>query len=143
MFARLFEFLYISVYRETTFMEIFNNADHNVFLTVVGNTKKGFEILNQYNFFQEDVLNNYIHDFFVNEFLESKLDLKNEKVPKQYRNNFDWFGFGLKNDTILEENALESQDVSFTENNHLIDTSFNENDGKNKKSIKRNKIKSI
>lgn len=124
-------------------MEIFNNADHNVFLTVVGNTKKGFEILNQYNFFQEDVLNNYIHDFFVNEFLESKLDLKNEKVPKQYRNNFDWFGFGLKNDTILEENALESQDVSFTENNHLIDTSFNENDGKNKKSIKRNKIKSI
>lgn len=38
--ARLFEFLYISVYRETTFMEIFNNADPNVFLEAVGITKK-------------------------------------------------------------------------------------------------------
>ena len=30
--SRLFEFLYISVYRETTFNEIFNNADPDVFL---------------------------------------------------------------------------------------------------------------
>lgn len=61
-------------------MEIFNNADSNVFLEEVEITKKDFEILNKYNFFQGDVLSNYIHDLFVNEFLESKLDLKNEKV---------------------------------------------------------------
>lgn len=40
LLARLFEFLYISVYRETTFMEIFKNADPNVFLEAVGITKK-------------------------------------------------------------------------------------------------------
>ena len=93
--ARLFEFLYISVYRETTFQEIFKNADPNVFLEAVGITKKDFEVLNKYHIFQEDVLNNYIHDFFVNESLGSKLNLEDEKVKKQYRNSFDWFGFGL------------------------------------------------
>lgn len=98
LLARLFEFLYISVYRETTFMEIFKNADPNVFLEAVGITKKDFEILNKYKVFQEDVLNNYIHDFFVNESLGSKLDLKDEEVRKQYRNSFDWFGFGLEKD---------------------------------------------
>lgn len=98
LLARLFEFLYISVYRETTFIEIFKNADPNVFLEAVGITKKDFEILNKYKVFQEDVLNNYIHDFFVNESLGSKLDLKDEEVRKQYRNSFDWFGFGLEKD---------------------------------------------
>ncbi len=96
--ARLFEFLYISVYRETTFMEIFNNADPNVFLEAVGITKNEFEVLNKYKIFQEDVLNNYIHDFFVNESLGNRLNLDDEKVKKQYRNSFDWFGFGLEND---------------------------------------------
>lgn len=103
LLARLFEFLYISVYRETTFMEIFKNADPNVFLEAVGITKKDFEILNKYKVFQEDVLNNYIHDFFVNESLGSKLDLKDEEVRKQYRNSFDWFGFGLENGNAVEE----------------------------------------
>lgn len=103
LLARLFEFLYISVYRETTFMEIFKNADPNVFLEAVGITKKDFEILNKYKVFQEDVLNNYIHDFFVNESLGSKLDLKDEEVRKQYRNSFDWFGFGLENGNAVQE----------------------------------------
>lgn len=103
LLARLFEFLYISVYRETTFMEIFKNADPNVFLEAVGITKKDFEILNKYKIFQEDVLNNYIHDFFVNESLGSKLDLKDEEVRQQYRNSFDWFGFGLENGNAVQE----------------------------------------
>ena len=94
--ARLFEFLYISVYRETTFEEIFNNADPNIFLEAVGISKKDFEVLNKYKIFQEDVLNNYIHDFFVNESLGSKLNLDDEDILKQYRNSFDWFGFGLE-----------------------------------------------
>ena len=93
--ARLFEFLYISVYRETTFQEIFNNADPNVFLEAVGITKKDFEVLNKYHVFQENVLNNYIHQFFVNESLGAKLNLEDEEVKKQYRNSFDWFGFGI------------------------------------------------
>lgn len=93
--ARLFEFLYISVYRETTFDEIFKNADPNVFLEAVGITKKDFEILNKYKIFQEDVLNNYIHEFFVNESLGEKLDLSDENINKQYRNSFNWFGFGV------------------------------------------------
>ena len=93
--ARLFEFLYISVYRETTFDEIFKNADPNVFLEAVGITKKDFEILNKYKIFQEDVLNNYIHEFFINESLGERLDLSDENVKKQYRNSFDWFGFGI------------------------------------------------
>lgn len=96
--ARLFEFLYISVYRETTFDEIFNNADPDIFLEAVGITKKDFEILNKYKVFQEDVLNNYIHDFFVNESLGSKINLEDQEIKKQYRNSFDWFGFGFENE---------------------------------------------
>lgn len=49
-------------------------------------------------------MNNYIHDFFVNESLGSKLDLKDEEVRKQYRNSFDWFRFGLENGNAVEEN---------------------------------------
>lgn len=108
--ARLFEFLYISVYRETTFNEIFNNADPNVFLEAVGITKKDFEILNKYKVFQEDVLNNYIHDFFVNESLGSKLNLEDEKIKKQYRNSFDWFGFGLESNEEQINKKLDSHD---------------------------------
>lgn len=95
--ARLFEFLFISVYRETTFKEIFNNADPIIFLEAVGITKEDFEVLNKYKVFQEDVLNNYIHEFFVNESLGSKLNLEDENIQKQYRNSFDWFGFGIEN----------------------------------------------
>ncbi len=87
--SRLFEFLYISVYRETTFDEIFKNADPNVFLETVGITKKEFEVLNKYKVSQEDVLNNYIHDFFVNESLGSKLNLQDESVREKYKNSFD------------------------------------------------------
>ena len=93
--SRLFEFLYISVYRETTFKEIFKNADPNVFLSAVGITKEDFEILNKYHVFQEDILNNYIREFFENESLGETLDLTDEKIKEQYRNSFDWFGFGV------------------------------------------------
>lgn len=100
--ARLFEFLYISVYRETTFQEIFKNAEPNIFLEAVGITKKDFEVLNKYHIFQENVLNNYIHQFFVNESLGSKLNLEDEEIKHQYRNSFDWFGFGLDGETEPE-----------------------------------------
>lgn len=96
--ARLFEFLYISVYRETTFNEIFKNADPDIFLQAVGITKKDFEILNKYKVFQENVLNNYIHEFFVNESLGATLNLNDEQIKEKYRNSFDWFGFGLEKD---------------------------------------------
>ena len=102
--ARLFEFLYISVYRETTFMEIFNNADPNVFLEAVGITKKDFEVLNKYKVFQEDVLNNYIHDFFINESLGLKIDSQSKEAISQYRNSFDWFEFGLENNGQIDNN---------------------------------------
>lgn len=91
-------------------MEIFKNADPNVFLEAVGITKKDFEILNKYKIFQEDVLNNYIHDFFVNESLGTKLDLKDEEVRKQYRNSFDWFGFGLENGNAVGEDQTIAND---------------------------------
>ena len=100
--ARLFEFLYISVYRETTFDEIFSNANPDVFLEAVGITKEDFEVLNKYKIFQVNVLNNYIHQFFVNESLGSKLNLEDEEIKRKYRNSFDWFGFGIENERGLE-----------------------------------------
>ena len=96
--SRLFEFLYISVYRETTFDEIFANADADIFLEAVGITKEEFQILNKYHIFEENMLNNCIHDFFVNESLGSRLNMESEEVRKRYRNSFDWFGFGLESD---------------------------------------------
>ena len=93
--SRLFEFLYISVYRETTFDEIFKNADPDVFLEAVGITKDEFKVLNRYHIFEENTLNSCIHDFFVNESLGSSLDLGKEENRKRYRNSFDWFGFGV------------------------------------------------
>ena len=135
LLARLFEFLYISVYRETTFMEIFKNADPNVFLEAVGITKKDFEILNKYKVFQEDVLNSYIHDFFVNESLGSKLDLKDEAIRKQYRNSFDWFGFGVENEdavggeTIAEDKETNSKEYDYL-NKAIQDVKGNEDNEK-------------
>ena len=69
--------------------------------------KKDFEVLNKYHIFQEDVLNNYIHDFFVNESLGSKLDLTDEKIKTQYRNSFDWFGYGVidEGEIHIDENV--------------------------------------
>ncbi len=93
--SRLFEFLYISVYRETTFEEIFNNADPNTFLEAVGITKDEFTILNRYHIFEEHTLNSCIHDFFVNESLGLSLDMGDEENRKRYRNSFGWFGFGV------------------------------------------------
>lgn len=46
----LFEFLYICVYRESTFQEIFKDADPKTFLEAVVND---FEVLDKYNVFQE------------------------------------------------------------------------------------------
>ena len=94
--SRLFEFLYISVYRETTFDEIFKNADPDVFLEAVGITKDEFTVLNRYHIFEEHTLNSCIHDFFVNESLGSSLDLGKEENRKRYRNSFDWYGFGVE-----------------------------------------------
>lgn len=95
LLARLFEFLYISVYRETTFDEIFRNANPEIFLEAVGITKEEFTILNRYHIFEENTLNNCIRDFFVNESLGSRLDMNDEEVRKNYRNSFDWFGYGI------------------------------------------------
>ena len=119
--ARLFEFLYISVYRETTFMEIFNNADPNVFLEAVGITKKDFEVLNKYKVFQEDVLNNYIHDFFINESLGLKIDSQSKEAISQYRNSFDWFEFGLENNEQIDNNEN-------TVNSNITSDNGNSND---------------
>jgi len=102
LISRLFEFLYISVYRETTFKEIFNNANPEVFLEAVGITKDDFETLNRYHVFQEDVLNNYIHEFFVNESLGSILNHEDEIVKENYRNSFDWFGFSKINEDLVK-----------------------------------------
>ena len=93
--SRLFEFLYISVYRETTFDEIFKNADPDTFLEAVGITKDEFTVLNRYHIFEEQTLNSCIHDFFVNESLGSTLDLGDEENRRRYRNSFDWYGFGV------------------------------------------------
>ena len=93
--SRLFEFLFISVYRETTFDEIFKNADPQVFLEAVGITKEQFEKLNKYHIFQENVLNNYIKEFFHNEALGKDLDKLTDAERERYRNSFDWFGFGI------------------------------------------------
>ena len=106
--SRLFEFLYISVYRETTFDEIFDNADPDRFLEAVGITKSEFTTLNKYNIFEENALNNCIRDFFVNESLGSRLDLDDEQVRKQYRNSFDWFGFGVESASDLVEKGKGS-----------------------------------
>jgi len=114
LISRLFQFLYISVYRETTFMEIFNNANPEVFLEAVGITKDDFEILNRYHVFQEDVLNNYIHEFFVNESLGSTLNHENENVKENYRNSFSWFGFSEINGD-LEKSIHEYEGNIHTE----------------------------
>jgi hypothetical protein len=95
--SKVFQFLYISVYRETTFKEVFVNADSYVFHSAVGIKKEEFEILNKYNIFQERVLDNYIHEFFVNESLGKQLDKENEIFKNNYRNSFNWFGFGIEN----------------------------------------------
>ena len=102
--ARLFEFLYISVYRETTFDEIFKNADPHIFLEAVGITKEDFEVLNKYHIFKEDILNGFIREFFENESIGSTLDLSNPEVLKNYRNSFDWFDYG-----IVEGQEVESE----------------------------------
>lgn len=96
--ARLFEFLYISVYRETTFAEVFKNAKPEVFLSAVGITKEDFQKLNQYKIFKEQTLNNIIRDFFVNETLGQSLNKDDPDVKDNYRNSFNWFGYGVVDD---------------------------------------------
>lgn len=107
--SRLFEFLYISVYRETTFDEIFKNADPDVFLEAVGITKEDFTVLNRYHIFEEQTLNSCIHDFFVNESLGSTLDLGKEENRRRYRNSFDWYGFGVSDDTRMPGSESRSE----------------------------------
>ena len=91
--TRLFEFLYISVYRETKFDEILQNAEDKKFLEAVGITKKDFEVINRYNIFNKRILDSYISDFFANETLGKSLS-SNEENKKKYRNSFNWFGYG-------------------------------------------------
>jgi hypothetical protein len=95
--AKVFQFLYISVYRETKFKDVFANADPFVFHSAVGIKKEEFEILNKYQIFQERVLDAYIHEFFVNESLGKKFDESDENFKQNYRNSFNWFGFGIEN----------------------------------------------
>lgn len=95
--AKVFQFLYISVYRETKFSEVFENADANIFHAAVGITKEDFKILNKYKIFQERILDNYIHEFFVNESLGKTIDTESLEIKAKYRNSFNWFGFGIDN----------------------------------------------
>jgi len=95
--AKVFQFLYISVYRETKFSEVFENADSSVFHAAVGITKEDFKILNKYKIFQERILDNYIHEFFVNESLGKTIDSDFVEIKSKYRNSFNWFGFGIEN----------------------------------------------
>jgi hypothetical protein len=95
--AKVFQFLYISVFRETKFKDVFANADPFVFHSAVGIKKEEFEILNKYQIFQERVLDAYIHEFFVNESLGKKFDESDENFKQNYRNSFNWFGFGIEN----------------------------------------------
>lgn len=97
LLSKVFQFLYISVYRETIFKEVFANADPYVFHSAVGIRKEEFEIINKYNIFQERILDNYIHEFFVNESLGKKLDEESELFKQNYRNSFNWFGYGIEN----------------------------------------------
>ncbi len=101
--SRLIEFLYISVYRETTFSEIFKNADPDIFLEAVGIKKEDFEVLNKYKIFEENTLNNYIHEFFVNESIGATLNLDDPNIRNQYRNSFDWFGYGVDHEKVQKD----------------------------------------
>jgi hypothetical protein len=94
--SKIFQFLYISVYRETKFKEVFANADSYVFHSAVGIKKEDFEILNRYQVFQERILDAYIHEFFTNETLGKNMDQENETNKQKYRNSFNWFGFGIE-----------------------------------------------
>ena len=128
--SRLIEFLFISVYRETTFREIFKNADPDVFLEAVGIKKEDFEALNKYHIFEEKTLNNYIHEFFVNESIGENLDTNNPDVNNQYRNSFGWFGFNKIEQQIKgyvnETNARAIQDEITSYNNEVdVDTDAN------------------
>jgi hypothetical protein len=96
--SKVFQFLYISVYRETRFMDVFENADPYVFHSAVGIKKEEFEILNKYRVFQERVLDGYIHEFFVNESLGRVNESASEEFKKRYRNSFNWFGYGVNSD---------------------------------------------
>lgn len=94
--SRLLQFLYISVYRERKFDEVFDQAKDEVFLQAIGISKDKFAKLNKYNIFNEELLNRYIDEFFRNESLQVKL--RNEDEHNYYRNSFNWFGFGLEKD---------------------------------------------
>jgi hypothetical protein len=136
LISRLFQFLYISVYRETTFDEIFKNANPEVFLEAVGITKKDFETLNRYNVFQEDVLNNYIHEFFVNESLGSSLNMDDEIVKKNYRNSFQWFGHS---DVTAEEIQKDIESYIQEINEHEKEKSVIETTTDTSKDVKEQK----
>lgn len=125
--SRLIEFLFISVYRETTFREIFKNADPDVFLEAVGIKKEDFEALNKYHIFEEKTLNNYIHEFFVNESIGKNLDTNNPNINNQYRNSFGWFGFNKIEQEVKgyvnETNARAIQDEITSYSNEVdVDT---------------------
>ena len=119
--SRLIEFLFISVYRETTFSEIFKNADPDIFLEAVGIKKEDFETLNKYHIFEEKTLNNYIHEFFVNESIGENLDTNNYDINNQYRNSFGWFGFNKieqdAKDYVNEASAKAAQGEIISYNN--------------------------
>lgn len=101
--SKVFQFLFICVYRETKFREVFENADSYVFHSAVGIKKEDFEIFNKYRAFQERVLDGYIHEFFVNESLGKVTENVSDEFRNRYRNSFYWFGYGIGS---IEEHAL-------------------------------------
>lgn len=97
--SRLFQFLYISVYRETTFDEIFTNADEQRFLEAVGITKDDFSKLRDQDVFRVERLDAIVNKFFGSESLGRPLSNNPDAARdarKYYRNSFEWFGYGVE-----------------------------------------------
>lgn len=140
--SRLVEFLFISVYRETAFTEIFKNADPDIFLEAVGMKKEDFEALNKYHIFEEKTLNNYIHEFFVNESIGENLNTNDPDIDNQYRNSFGWFGFNKIEQSVKryvnESSVKDVQDTVESYNNNQGNVVNSDSDVENEPEIENN-----
>jgi len=54
--------------------------------------------------------------------MSKKLNLKDEEIRKQYRNSFDWFGFGLESDDSKQEEENSSPKELAPKENKLLET---------------------
>ncbi|WP_236253461.1 hypothetical protein [Mycoplasmoides pneumoniae] len=85
--ARVLHFLYVSVYREKTLRDVLNKTDPKVFSVAVGIEMDEFSKIQK--FFKVENMNRLIEQFSFRE------SVKTENTEKsQYRNSFNWFGFG-------------------------------------------------